>query len=153
MTIGAYKKIIDRLPQGVFVFDSKLRVRCTNAAFRRSFSETVKPKGTLAQTLGCQETGKCGEGKSCGYCTFYKLMAAAVAEGLAMTLKSADDALAVALADAGLLKDSVSRVKVEKDRDDGVWVYEVEFEKGRTEYEYEIRVSDGKILERDIDND
>ena len=81
MTIGAYKKIIDRLPQGVFVFDRKLRVRCTNAAFRRSFSETVKPKGTLAQTLGCQETGKCGEGKSCGYCTFYKLMAAAVAEG------------------------------------------------------------------------
>lgn len=66
---------------------------------------------------------------------------------------SADDALAVALADAGLSKDSVSRVRVEKDRDDGVWVYEVEFEKGRTEYEYEIRVSDGKILERDIDND
>ena len=66
---------------------------------------------------------------------------------------SADDALAAALADAGLSKDEIGRVKVEKDRDDGVWVYEVEFEKGRTEYEYEIRVSDGKILERDVDND
>ncbi len=62
-------------------------------------------------------------------------------------------ALDVALADAGLAADAVSRVKIEKDRDDGVWVYEIEFEKGRTEYEYEIRVSDGKIIKRDIDND
>ena len=62
-------------------------------------------------------------------------------------------ALDLALADAGLTADTVSRVKIEKDRDDGVWVYEIEFEKGRTEYEYEVRISDGKIIERDVDND
>ena len=43
---GAYKKILDRIPEGVFVFDNKLRIRYTNTAFRRSFSENVK-KGPM----------------------------------------------------------------------------------------------------------
>ncbi len=64
-----------------------------------------------------------------------------------------DDAIAIALADAGLDADSVQRLKAEKDRDDGVWVYEIEFDEGYTEYEYKIRISDGKIVERDIDFD
>ena len=51
MWIGAYKKIFDKMPQGVFVFDEKLRVKFTNVAFRCSFSERAKARGTLAQTL------------------------------------------------------------------------------------------------------
>ena len=47
---GTYKKILNKIPEGVFVFDHKLRVKFTNAAFRRSFSEGKKG-GTLAQTL------------------------------------------------------------------------------------------------------
>ncbi|MBQ8291447.1 MAG: SpoIIE family protein phosphatase [Clostridia bacterium] len=83
MQLGAYKKIFDRLPEGVFVFDDKLRVKFTNAAFRRSFSDTAKRKGTLAETLACQETGKtrCGEGESCALCAFYRVMRSAIAEG------------------------------------------------------------------------
>ena len=66
---------------------------------------------------------------------------------------SEEKALEIALADAGVTAEVISRLKIEKDRDDGVLVYEIEFNHGYTEYDYEIRVSDGKILERDIDLD
>ena len=66
---------------------------------------------------------------------------------------SEEKALEIALADAGLTAEVISHLKIEKDRDDGVLVYEIEFNHGYTEYDYEIRVSDGKILERDIDLD
>ena len=78
MTNGTYKKLFDTLPQGVFVFDEKLRVKYTNAAFRRAFSEQAKPKGTLAQALACQEADGCGQSPACGYCSFLRVMQAAV---------------------------------------------------------------------------
>ena len=76
---STYKKILEGLPSGVFVFDSKLNVVYTNAAFRRSFSEQVKPFGGLSAVLGCQEQNACGQNAACAYCTFYSLMNAAVA--------------------------------------------------------------------------
>ena len=50
MTSKTFKKLFDALPQGVFVFDEKLRVRFANAAFMRSFgslknAKTLKNKG------------------------------------------------------------------------------------------------------------
>ena len=78
MTNGTLKKLFDRIPQGVFVFDDKLRVKFTNAAFRRSFTETAKKRGTLKDTLACTEIGECGKGAKCGYCTFLRVMRAAV---------------------------------------------------------------------------
>lgn len=81
MTNGNYKKIFDAMPQGVFVFDHKLRVKFTNAAFRRSFSDGAKQKGTLAQALACSQGVKCGEGAVCNGCAFHRVMKAAVAEG------------------------------------------------------------------------
>ncbi|MBS1401285.1 MAG: SpoIIE family protein phosphatase [Firmicutes bacterium] len=78
---GLYKKILNRMPAGVFVFDDKLRVLFTNAAFRRSFSDKAKGKGSLKEVLGCEESGeKCGEGASCVYCAFRAVMDAAVKE-------------------------------------------------------------------------
>lgn len=73
-----YKKILDRLPEGVFVFDDKLRVIFTNAAFRRSCSDGAKLKGSLGGVLGCGEKGKCGEGSACEYCAFLRTMRSAV---------------------------------------------------------------------------
>ena len=73
------------MPEGVFVFDDKLRVSFTNAAFRRSFAGVLKGKTTLAGALGCKETGKCGENAACAYCTFYKVMRAAVAQNAEKT--------------------------------------------------------------------
>lgn len=34
------------MPAGIFVFDDRLRVRFTNAAFRRCFSDRAKGKGS-----------------------------------------------------------------------------------------------------------
>lgn len=68
------------MPEGVFVFDDRLRVKFTNAAFRRSFSDVFKGKGSLADALGCKETGVCGENPACVYCTFYNTMRASVAQ-------------------------------------------------------------------------
>ncbi len=82
---GVYKKILDRMPEGVFVFDDKLRIRYTNTAFQRSFSGNAKKGNTLAQALGCGEEGKCGEGAACGYCAFLRVMKAAIQEKIEKT--------------------------------------------------------------------
>ena len=82
MTSGKYKKILDAMPQGVFVFDRKLRVRFTNEAFRRSFSSEALKKGSVAQVLSCAQGEKCGEGAVCESCAFYRVMKMAVQEGV-----------------------------------------------------------------------
>ncbi len=70
------------------------------------------------------------------------------------TLITADAALAAALEHAGLTEADVSRVKNALDREDGKVVYEIEFQSGMTEYEYEIDATTGKVLdyEREIDD-
>lgn len=62
-----------------------------------------------------------------------------------------DEALALALSHAGLSADSIRGLRIQRDREDGAFVYEIEFFKDRLEYDYEIRCSDGKILSFDRD--
>ena len=62
-----------------------------------------------------------------------------------------EDALAIALKDAGLEENQVSRLKAEFDYDDGRPEYDVEFRYDGWEYEYEIHAESGKILNRDKD--
>ena len=64
-----------------------------------------------------------------------------------------EQALTIALEHAGLTEEQVSYLNVHLDRDDGRWVYEIEFREGRIEYEYAVRVSDGKIVDYDKDWD
>ena len=78
LTYGIYKTILDRIPEGVFVFDDKLRVKFTNAAFRRYFPDSVKKKGGLSEILSCGEKDGCGKGAACAYCAFFRCMKAAV---------------------------------------------------------------------------
>ena len=59
----------------------------------------------------------------------------------------------VALNHAGLRANEVTNLKAERDRDDGIVKYEVEFEKGRMEYDYEINAETGKILKAEKDYD
>lgn len=80
MQNGTYKKILNAMPEGVFVFDDKLRVKFTNTAFLRSVSDEVKQGGTLADVVGCREQNACGQNVACEYCAFYRAMKGAVAE-------------------------------------------------------------------------
>lgn len=62
-----------------------------------------------------------------------------------------EEALAVALADAGVDEADTTRLKVSEDRDDGRKIYEIQFDAGDREYDYEIQASDGKILSADTE--
>jgi uncharacterized membrane protein YkoI len=64
-----------------------------------------------------------------------------------------DQAFAIALEHAGLTEEQLDFSNVHLDRDDGVWVYEIEFREGRIEYEYAVNASSGKIVDYDKDWD
>ena len=59
------------------------------------------------------------------------------------------EAIAIALAHAGLTADQIKGLQTELDLDERVPEWEVEFHVGRTEYEYTIHAETGKILEWD----
>ena len=64
-----------------------------------------------------------------------------------------DDALSAALKNAGISPDDAGQVKVEKDREDGRTVYEVEFKADGYEYEYEIDAATGAVLKQERERD
>ena len=78
MTLKTYEKIFNAIPQGVFVFDNKLRVKFTNASFRRAFLGETKRKTTLKSIVGCTEENVCGSGEHCKFCAFLRVMKSAV---------------------------------------------------------------------------
>ena len=61
-------------------------------------------------------------------------------------------ALAAALNHAGVSRDQVYDLEVQRDRDDGRLEYEIEFKTGGWEYEYTISAADGTILDYERDN-
>ncbi|MDL2317990.1 PepSY domain-containing protein [Eubacteriales bacterium OttesenSCG-928-A19] len=64
---------------------------------------------------------------------------------------SSDEALAAALAHAGLSEADVTVRKIEVDRHDGAVHYEVKFYTDEASYEYEISAGDGSVLECEIE--
>ena len=68
-------------------------------------------------------------------------------------LISKEAAIAIALADAGFTEEQVTRLRAEYDRDNRAPEYDVEFQQGGYEYEYEIHAETGVILSKDKDWD
>lgn len=64
---------------------------------------------------------------------------------------SLEAAKSIALKDAGLNAQSVVFTKAKQTRDDGMLIYEIEFYSGNVEYDYEIAVNTGKIVDKDVD--
>lgn len=58
-----------------------------------------------------------------------------------------------ALKHADLNADDVVFTKTKLTKDDGTYIYDIEFYSDNTEYEYEINAKTGKIIEFDMDND
>ena len=72
-----------------------------------------------------------------------------VAETAALITK--EEAIAIALADAGFTEAQVTRLRAEFDWDDRIPEYEVEFSQGDFEYDYEIHAETGAIRAKDKD--
>ncbi len=59
-----------------------------------------------------------------------------------------DQALEIAKKDAGVTDSKIFNLAVKLDYDNGIKVYEIEFDTAEMEYEYDIAVSDGRIVDR-----
>lgn len=66
-----------------------------------------------------------------------------------------EEAKKIALDDAGIAEADIKGLRIEKDREDGYYVYEVDFYSGNKEYDYKIDQTTGEIVGRDyeIEND
>lgn len=67
------------------------------------------------------------------------------------SLISEEEAKAIALKDAGVSENEVTKIRVKLDDDDGIQEYEVEFYVGNKEYDYDINASTGEILKKDME--
>lgn len=67
-------------------------------------------------------------------------------------LMTRDKAIDAALAHAGLTRDRIKELECERDTEDGVAVWEVEFKHGRFEYEYDIDMRSGAVLKSKKDD-
>jgi len=63
-----------------------------------------------------------------------------------------EEAKRIALEKAGLSENDVRFDRTELDNENGIWVYEVEFETVTTEYDAEIRADNGEVIKWEIDN-
>ncbi len=59
----------------------------------------------------------------------------------------------IALKKANVTTESVIFDRIELEKDDGVWKYEVDFKKDTTEYDAEINATDGSILKWEVEKD
>ena len=59
-----------------------------------------------------------------------------------------DQALEIAKKDAGVTNSKIFNLEVKLDYDNGIKVYEIEFDTAEMEYEYDIAVSDGRIVDK-----
>ncbi len=64
---------------------------------------------------------------------------------------TADEALNIALEQAGVTRDNIFNLENRLENEDGVLVYEIDFESGNTEYSYDVNADSGAIVERDRD--
>ena len=66
---------------------------------------------------------------------------------------TANDAKDAALSHAGLEESQVSDIDVDLDRDNGKLIYEVDFNSGNTEYDYDINAETGEVISADKSRD
>ena len=66
---------------------------------------------------------------------------------------SREEALAIALENAGMLEGDAYNVKNETDSDNGIPLYDIEFETDYGDYDFEVAMADGRIVGADYEVD
>lgn len=64
-----------------------------------------------------------------------------------------DEAKKIAFEDAGVEEADATRLKIERDQDDGMLQYDVKFSVAEKEYDYEINGTDGTIISADVETE
>lgn len=64
-----------------------------------------------------------------------------------------EGALAIALNNAGVDKQDAYHIKVEQDRDNGIPIFDIEFETNYGDYDYEVAIQTGEIVGADYEVD
>lgn len=73
-------------------------------------------------------------------------------QGLNETAKiTKEEAKKIALKDAGITENEIRDFEIELDRDNGILKYEISFEKGNDDYDYDIDANTGKIINKEKD--
>lgn len=73
-------------------------------------------------------------------------------QGLNETAKiTKEEAKKIALKDAGVTENEIRDFEIELDRDNGILKYEISFEKGNDDYDYDIDANTGKIINKEKD--
>lgn len=106
------------------------------------FSTLVAAVAMIASTSYSSQCSTTPQAKGCKSCCDV----AKATESTPKKFIGKEAAIDVALKHAGKQRDQVRDLKCELDREKGVMVYEVEFEAGLFDYEYDIEASTGKIL-------
>lgn len=63
------------------------------------------------------------------------------------------EALAIAMDNAGVPEEDVYNIKNERDRDNGIPIYDIEFETDYGDYDFEVAIADGHIVGADYEVD
>ena len=66
---------------------------------------------------------------------------------------SREEALAIALENAGVPEEDAYNVKTETDSDNGIPLYDIEFETNYGDYDFEVAMTDGRIVGADYEVD
>ena len=64
---------------------------------------------------------------------------------------TADEALNIALTEANVSKNEISNLKSKLEKDDRMYVYDIDFNAQGTEHSYDIDANTGKIVEKSHD--
>lgn len=64
---------------------------------------------------------------------------------------SADEALDIALKEAGLTRETITDLENHLDREDGITVYEIDFDADGVEYSFDVNADTGVVTKRDRD--
>ena len=74
--------------------------------------------------------------------------------GVVSTTKiTREAALDIALTAAGLNKENIRELEIELDTENGITVWEIDFESGNMDYSYDINAETGKIVKSEKDKD
>lgn len=108
--------------------------------------------GCAAQAVGTPSTGQPQQTTPVSQALPAELSPTAAAPTDPAKTLTAEEAQAIALANAGFTADQVTRLRTEPELYDRVPHYDVEFHEGRWEYEYEIHAETGEILSFEKDD-